>query len=64
MQIDPTTLLLAPTDFLPFHIPVAVDDIKASSENLNFVSRLKLELAFVNLIQENEMKPLNPLGTY
>ena len=64
MQIDPTTLLLAPTDFLSFHIPVTVDDIKASSENLNFVSRLKLELAFVDLIQENEMKPLNPVGTY
>ena len=42
----------------------AVDDIKVSSENLNFVSRFKLELAFVDLIQENEMKPLNPVSTY
>ena len=26
--------------------------------------RFKLELAFVDLIQENEMKPLKPVGTY
>ena len=43
---------------------MAVDDIKASSENLDFVSCLKLELAFVDLIQENEMKLLKPVGTY
>ena len=42
----------------------AVDDIRASSENLNFASRFKLELAFVDLIQENEMKLLKPVGTY
>ena len=42
----------------------AVDDFKASSENLNFVSGFKLELAFVDLIQEKEMKPLNPVSTY
>ena len=41
-----------------------VDDIKVSSENLNFVSGFKIELAFVDLIQENEMKPLKPVGTY
>ena len=57
-RLIPPHYYLSPTDFLLSHIPVAVDDIKASSENLNFVSRFKLELAVVDLIQENEMKPL------